>query len=697
MKLLRKIEIRFDNGIFKKIPSKLPTGHKSLFEAYVLSKIIPISAPLIIYMCVSYEYFGKGHSWTSEYFGNGADPFIYIWFFHWWPFAITHHIGLFVTKYVWFPQGDNLAWKTSVPFAALMALPFTILGGAVLSFNVLTLSAPALAAWTAFLLARHLTRDWTASLIGGYLYGFSSYELGQLLGHLNLDMIFLVPLAVLLCVRRAQGQMGRWPFILLLAIVLLAQLGISTEVLATLCLFGAITWTAFLVSAPQYDRAGLWSLAMDIPMAAALMVSLALPFDIAFIHGFGGAPPIPNSPVNFSSDLLNFFIPTVVTRFGRSMYGPLTGEFGDPSGATAYLGLPLILILTLYFSSQIRFVYVRALLATMLLLALFSLGPLLHVGGVQLALPMPWALGIHLPLIKAALPQRFTMYVSLAAAITAAVWMAIPAARAKRALKLGLAGIACLFLAPNLSLHRWTLWPVDPFFTPEHIQAALGKSPNVLILPYSEYGPGLAWQLDAGLKFTQSGGYTGAAPLSEGAWAAPMEFKTGNVSPQFANDLAAFCATHRVDFILIGPGTPSTIAAAIAAQGWPQHRDGDIGIVQVPPPVRLTYDYVLGDYWPSGSTGWMGRQMTIVNHGSPKTLTLTGDLGVQRPFRISVDGELSHATYPIGWGAVQTIEVPANATLTLTADRTYVADRLVHNGDFRRLSVAIAIELQRPR
>ena len=76
---------------------------------------------------------------------------------------------------------------------------------------------------------------------------------------------------------------------------------------------------------------------------------------------------------------------------------------------------------------------------------------------------------------------------------------------------------------------------------------------------------------------------------------------------------------------------------------------------------------------------------------------MTGDLNVPRAFRISIDNGSNHAIYSIARGTVQTIAVPADATLTLTADRTYVADRLDHNGDFRRLSVAFTIASQNPR
>ena len=75
-----------------------------------------------------------------------------------------------------------MTWHTSVPSAALLSFPITVLGGAVLSYNLLTLMAPVLSAWTAFLLVRYLTGDWAAALVGGYLFGFSSYEMASFWG-----------------------------------------------------------------------------------------------------------------------------------------------------------------------------------------------------------------------------------------------------------------------------------------------------------------------------------------------------------------------------------------------------------------------------------------------------------------------------------------------------------------------------------
>ena len=78
---------------------------------------------------------------------------------------------------------------------------------------------PALAAWTAFLLCRYLTRSLWPSIVGGYLFGFSSYLLAQdgYGGHLNLGAVFLLPLIVLAILRYLDGRLDARGLVLRLA------------------------------------------------------------------------------------------------------------------------------------------------------------------------------------------------------------------------------------------------------------------------------------------------------------------------------------------------------------------------------------------------------------------------------------------------------------------------------------------------
>jgi hypothetical protein len=668
-------------------------------------------APLFIYIILALGFFGKTGGWTRWFLGKSFDAIAFIWFINWWPFSIAHGLNPFISNYVWFPPGNNLTWATSVPSAALLGLPVTLLGGAVLCYNLLTLLAPALSAWTAFLLTRQLTRDWAAALVGGYLFGFSSYEAGQILGHLNLDLTFLVPLAILLCVRHVRGELRRIPFIICLALLLLVEFGLSTEIFATLCVFGAMAWIIFLLCAPAIDRQGLWRLAIDILFACVVMLMPAAPFLFYLVKGFSDGPLIITSETitNFSADLLNFLIPTHVTWLGRTAFAPVADIFtGNASEQGAYLGLPLILLVTLYFRNQIVHAYVRALLIAMILIVVLSLGPWLHVYGMQTKIPLPWRFVENLPLIRAALPARFTMYVSLISAIVAALYLATPEIGRWRPWRFALAGLACLFLVPNSRVFVWTRWPTQQFFTAQNVNLALGikpdgTKPNVIILPFSYTGPGMAWQMDAQMQFTQWGGYAGFLPYSElirpNVGPVYSALTAGVPGPTFGNDLAAFCATHHIDYILIGPGTPALLVAAIAARNWPQHVDHGINVVKVPPPAALDYYETEGDYWPSAAPqNWMGRQFRVITHGSPVTLTINewrpdSAQADSTPMQITTSGKSGNAVYTIGPTTAQVIQVPADTVLTVTADHTFVPDKVFHNGDTRNLSVLVSLAL----
>lgn len=613
---------------------------------------------------------------------------------NWWVFSALHHLDPFTSDYAWFPQGFNLAWTTSVPSLALMSLPLRLLAGPLAAFNTVFVLAPALSAWTAFLLLRDLVADRRAAFVGGYLFGFSSYQVGQQMGHLNLSMTFLVPLAVLLCVRRVRGEVGRAWFVALLTALFVLQLGISTEILATLCVMGAVGWLIFLLLAPAGDRRRLLALGTEIPAAAVLTVLLALPFFLALVRGLPDVPPVANPPAAYSDDLLNFVVPTVVTRLGRVAFSSIASRFsGNESEQGAYLGVPLLLVCLLYFIQRGTGRYARALLATMIAASLFSLGPWLHVGGVRMALPLPWLLTQDLPLIRAALPGRLSLYVALCSSVAVALYLAASSTRAQSLRRFALAGLACLFILPNASMFGWAAWPRQPFFSPQHVRLALGDKANVLILPFGSAGNGLAWQVDAGMGFTQSGGYVGYTPQREASWAFLSQLAEGGPGPTFGNDLAAFCDMHGVDHVLAGPTTPAALVAALAALGWRHSVDQGIEVIQVPPPGSLRYVHIAGDYWPSANpTNWIGRSAVIRTHGTAAELTLHGVGFLHPDVTVTLSGPSRQSEYHIVAADVATIPIPADTETTITSSSTFVPDRVFfHNGDMRELSLLVSL------
>ena len=91
---------------------------------------------------------------------------------------------------------------------ALLSAPLTALIGPVAVYDALALAAPALAAWCTYLLCRELRTGSAAALAGGLLFGFTTYEATETLNHLNLALVFTLPLAGLLVARHLRGSLS---------------------------------------------------------------------------------------------------------------------------------------------------------------------------------------------------------------------------------------------------------------------------------------------------------------------------------------------------------------------------------------------------------------------------------------------------------------------------------------------------------
>ena len=137
----------------------------------------------------------------------------------WWPHAIENGLHPLLTDRVYAPDGWNLAWTSSIPGPALLAWPLTAVFGPVAAYDVLALAAPALAAWCTYLLCREIGTGTPAALAGGLVFGFTSYEAAETLNHLNLALVFTLPLAGLVVARYLHGGLSDRRFVVLLRAV----------------------------------------------------------------------------------------------------------------------------------------------------------------------------------------------------------------------------------------------------------------------------------------------------------------------------------------------------------------------------------------------------------------------------------------------------------------------------------------------
>jgi hypothetical protein len=467
----------------------------------------PVQALLVglVALALSLAYFGvpllQYHA--AHILGSGGDPLAFTWFLDWWPYALRHGLDPFRTSYLWAPSGVNLLWSTSIPLPSLLASPLSQAFGAIASYNILALLSPALATFAAFLLLREFARPIPAAL-GSYAFGFSTYEIAQLTSHLNLMLVFWVPLLAWVWLRAYRGTLSRRTIVLASAGLFIGLLGTSLEVFATTVFFGSLTalqlWLASDEARPRIVGASL-SVAAGL-LLACLVTS---PWLLALI---AHAPPTaPNSPVEFSTDPLNWLIPTQLNLFGGHAFAGLSARFtGNYAEQDAYLGLPLVIVMIATVVRYWRSAAVRTTAIIIVLVMVLSLGPVLHLGDVSYGV-LPWAALERLPLIGDALPSRFMLYASLGGAALLAKWL--DGARGSWPNWL-LGSAALLALVPNvMDQGGYWLQPVrvPSLFRATEVRKYFPPNENILVLPYAEAAAADVDQWASGMYFRMPEGY----------------------------------------------------------------------------------------------------------------------------------------------------------------------------------------------
>ena len=454
---------------------------------------------LAAYLAISFLYFGvpvAAHP-GREWIGFGADPQILVWSLGWWPHAILHWQNPILAHSVWPPVGLNLAWVSSIPGLALVLAPVTLLAGPVAAYNVASVLMPALAAWTAFLLCRHLTRSFWPALAGGYLFGFSSYMLGQLQGHLHMSSVFLLPLTALVVLRFLEGSLGRRAFVVLLGLLLAGQLLLSTEVLFTLTLALAAALVCAFALVPTM-RPPLRNL--PGPLAGSYLVAGVLTSPLLAYAAAHFQRESINRPADFPADLVNLVVPTRLTALSTNWTHTTSAHFaGNTAENGAYLGVPLLAIVCWFAWSKRRSARARLLTLLLALGMVCELGTALHTRG-DLHVALPWRLISGLPAFDNVLPVRLSVYVALAASVAAAWWAA--SNEAPRWARIGLVTAALVAIAPAFWLDAWHARPNRPaFFSTGLYKQFLDPNETVLLLPYPSLNGGMLWQAESRFRF----------------------------------------------------------------------------------------------------------------------------------------------------------------------------------------------------
>jgi hypothetical protein len=474
------------------------------------------------------------HAWaegaTTHTLCGCGDPALFLWFFQWPATALAHGDNPFYSTALFHPTGINLLANTSVTGLSLPLVPVTWIWGPVASLNVASTVAPALTAFTAFVVIRRWA-PWTpAAFLGGLLYGFSPFVLSSLeFAHLMTAALMLLPLilAVLdeILIRQRHGALGGGA---LLALLLFGQFFLSSELLAigavviVVCLVALVF--AALVANPPALSARLPHAAEAMGVALGLgAVLLAWPVWFAL-----DGPAHLQGLVWPNVGVIGGFIPSsfVTTAYPSVLHSfiPLSGYEGAPLASAAYIGWGFLAVmvggLAVFWRDRRLWFFAFA----------FAVCVACSLGERRGQLEPAW-LFTKIPLVQNVIQQRFMAFGYLAAAVLLAVIMertyrAVPDWRGA----LGALAVSAVALAPTAVIFSERLpFAMQAVVLPRwYSEVAPTLPPGRVLLtypaPFSGIQSAMAWQAVLGMPFSLAGG---GGPQG-------VERRAGTAAPGFA-------------------------------------------------------------------------------------------------------------------------------------------------------------------
>jgi hypothetical protein len=524
-----------------------------------ISRKLSSGAVLIAYLTISIGYFGLVllREVSQAYLGYFDDPAQFTWMLAWWPYAFAHSVNPFFTRMMWAPVGYNLTWAPSIPALSLLASPITYLLGPLVSYNVLSLIAPALDAWAGFLLCRLLGVSGLSAFIGGYVFGFSPYLINQVLGgHLNFTFMMWIPLAVYLCVKRLCDEIRVGRFLVLFVLVAVAEFLTSTENFATMTIMGV---TALLVTFAvggtelRYRLIGLLEGLCVAYLIAATLLSPFLYYVFAFPqHPFVAGVDYHASPVGLVTPTKDLLLSPhqILALFYQSSITLSHKDFC--AEASLYLSPIALALVWLFAAREWQTWRCKALLITLALAWILSLGAGRTVHGFWV--PLPWAVFHRLPLITEAIPVRFSLYCYMSLAIVMA--LAIDDLKKSRS-RICAALLVIAFYIPavrstNLAVTRVN---IPEFFATDLYKSQIRKGEIILGMPV---GQTMILQARTGMYFRLAGGYPSGFPREFERNVYEHLIPTDGSEPRSLEGLRSLLAKSDATAVLVDSKSPAS-------------------------------------------------------------------------------------------------------------------------------------------
>ncbi len=170
-------------------------------------KLLVLAIYLFIFLVYTWplaRHFG------TRLLGTPTDNYALAWVLWWWKYAIFHAHSPFYTRLLFYPHGLDLTGVNLMPLLAVPSIPIQMLVGFPATYNLIVMLSLVAGAYLMYVVATRLGLGQTASVLAGFIFGFAPAVMIRALGHLNLVVVFQIPLVLLALLRIRPPTAQRW-------------------------------------------------------------------------------------------------------------------------------------------------------------------------------------------------------------------------------------------------------------------------------------------------------------------------------------------------------------------------------------------------------------------------------------------------------------------------------------------------------
>jgi hypothetical protein len=391
--LLNKFSLIKDefHSISQKIKKKTLFGNIFVIFLYTILTVL-LTYPVAFTIGTNIPGWGDAFSWM-----NG------LWYTN---FALLHpEITSFThTNMIFYPMGiPTLPFSSAFnQIIAIILLPFCQIH---IIYSLVWLLSFILAAFGAYLLIRYLTQNEYAAFLSGIIFAFSPYHFAHGMGHLGATTIQWIPFCALFFMKVFRE--GGIKNCILAGIFYILVAMSDMQYLVIMGIFIAILFVYEHLICFQKNKIFLLeihkSILIKYLIIGVVAFSVIIPLTLADIQvassGNNFLKPNPLEAITYSTDLISFFLPSILHPVFGDFVTPTHWSFaGNSSENTTYIGysvliLSIIALISLWKDRIVRFWGIVA-----LIFSLFSLGPVLHIAGetiftvFNVSFPLPYIL-----------------------------------------------------------------------------------------------------------------------------------------------------------------------------------------------------------------------------------------------------------------------------------------------------------------